>query len=128
MKKADTEGYDKQYSDSKFWEKIGKFAKKAGISVIYAGILLFEVLKKPEISSKDKAIIIGALGYFITPLDLIPDMIPGGFVDDLAALLFALRRVKSNIDDETRIKAKERLKQWFSNFDEKDLREVEKIL
>lgn len=127
MKRVDTENYEKQYSDSKFWEKVGKFAKKSGISVVYAGILLFEVLKKPKVSSKDKAIIIGALGYFINPLDLIPDMIPGGFVDDLAALAYALKRVRTYIDNETRIRVKERLKQWFPSFEEKDLKEIEKI-
>ncbi len=128
MKNINTEEYEKQYSESKFLEKIGNFAKKAGINVIYAGILLFEVMKKPEVPSKDKAIIIGALGYFIAPLDLIPDMIPGGFVDDLGALAFALARVKNYIDHEIKLKSKERLRQWFPNFDENDLSGVEKFL
>lgn len=41
------------------------------------------------------AIIIGALGYFILPLDFIPDAIPVlGFSDDLAALVAAYGYVK----------------------------------
>lgn len=30
--------------------------------------------------------IIGVLGYFIFPLDLIPDFLPGGYIDDLAMI------------------------------------------
>lgn len=42
---------------------------------------------------KDKAIIIGALGYLISPLDVIPDAIPiAGLGDDVAVLLYVLRK------------------------------------
>lgn len=58
---------------------------------------------------KAKAIIIGALGYFILPTDLIPDFLPGvGYGDDMSALAIALGTVTAYIKDEHKAKARER--------------------
>jgi uncharacterized membrane protein YkvA (DUF1232 family) len=114
-----TEEFDdsgKHYSDEKFWGKLKKFAKKAGSSVVYAVLLLYFTLQKPEVPMKAKTIIIGALGYFILPLDLIPDIAVGvGFTDDLGALGVALFQVAMYIDDDIKNKAKEKLKEWFGD-------------
>ncbi|MDK7667321.1 MULTISPECIES: YkvA family protein [Cytobacillus] len=108
------EAAGKNYSDDKFWNKLKKFAKKAGSSVVYAVLLLYYTLQKPEVPAKAKAIIIGALGYFILPFDLIPDVAVGiGYTDDLGALGVALFQVAMYIDDEIKEKAKEKLKDWF---------------
>ena len=73
-------------------------------------------------SKKDKAIIIGALGYMISPLDAIPDAIPiAGLTDDLAVLLYVLKKVWSDIDPEIQAKAKKRLSKWF---DEDEIAEI----
>ena len=106
----------KNYSEDKFWNKLKKFAKKAGSSVVYAVLLLYFTLQKPEVPAKAKAIIIGALGYFILPFDLIPDVAVGvGYVDDLGALGVALFQVAMYIDDDIKGKAKEKLKDWFGD-------------
>lgn len=124
-----TSGYEKKYSDSSFWDKVGRFAKKAGLSVIYAGLLLNEVLKNPLVPAKEKAIIMAALGYFISPLDIIPDITPvAGYSDDLIALGMALTKVKFYITDSEKAKAKAKLKEWFKNFTDDDLKEVDKFL
>lgn len=108
------EAAGENYSDDKFWDKLKKFAKKAGSSVVYAVLLLYYTLQKPEVPTKAKAIIIGALGYFILPFDLIPDVAVGiGYTDDLGALGVALFQVAMYIDDEIKEKAKEKLKDWF---------------
>lgn len=110
------EAAGKNFSDEKFWEKLKKFAKKAGSSVVYAVLLLYFTLQKPAVPAKAKAIIIGALGYFILPLDLIPDIAVGvGYTDDLGALGVALFQVAMYIDDEIRQKAKEKIKDWFGD-------------
>lgn len=104
------------YSDDKFWVKLKKFAKKAGSSVVYAVLLLYYTLQKPEVPAKAKAVIIGALGYFILPLDLIPDFVTGvGYTDDLGALGFALFQVAMYIDDSIKLKAKDKLTEWFGD-------------
>lgn len=113
----------KHFSDEKFWDKLKKFAKKAGSSVVYAVLLLYFTLQKPEVPMKAKAIIIGALGYFILPFDLIPDIAVGvGYADDLGALGVALFQVAMYIDDDIKAKAKEKLKDWFGeNVDTSDI-------
>jgi uncharacterized membrane protein YkvA (DUF1232 family) len=104
----------KHYSEDKFWEKLKRYAKKAGSSVVYAVLLLYYTLQKPEVPTKAKATIIGALGYFIFPFDLIPDVMVGvGYTDDLGALGIALFQVAIYIDNEIKQKAKEKLIEWF---------------
>ncbi|HRX59555.1 MAG TPA: YkvA family protein [Eubacteriales bacterium] len=44
--------------------------------------------------------IVGALIYFLSPVDLIPDVIPGvGILDDAAVIAFALKFVHDDIKD-----------------------------
>ena len=107
--------YQKNYSESGLWKKIGEVAKKAGSNVIYLALVLYYVLKSPDVSVGNKSIIIGALGYFILPLDLIPDVIPiMGFTDDLAALTLAYKAVKASVTPRVEAQAKQKLSQWFS--------------
>jgi uncharacterized membrane protein YkvA (DUF1232 family) len=114
--KQEFEDSGKHFSDEKFWGKLKKFAKKAGSSVVYAVLLLYFTLQKPEVPVKAKTIIIGALGYFILPLDLIPDIAVGvGYTDDLGALGVALFQVAMYIDEDIKSKAKDKLKEWFGD-------------
>jgi len=110
--------YQKNYSDDQFWGKLKKVARKAGAKLVYCALLLFYVLKNPATPRADRAKILGALGYFILPLDIIPDFIPiAGFSDDLAALMWGIYSVATNITPEVRLQAKEKLVQWFKDDD-----------
>lgn len=54
------------------------------------------------------------MAYFISPIDGIPDILPGvGFGDDLSALGVALATILSNIDEEIVTTAKLKMKEWF---------------
>jgi uncharacterized membrane protein YkvA (DUF1232 family) len=113
--------YGKHYSEEKFTDKMLKMAKKAGVKVVYAAYLLYYVLIDKTVLIKDKAIIIGALGYFILPFDLIPDFIPViGFADDLTALVMAVKAVSNNITPEISQKAKAKVVGLFGTVDEVD--------
>jgi uncharacterized membrane protein YkvA (DUF1232 family) len=47
---------------------------------------LLSALDNPETPAPLKALIVGAIGYIILPIDLIPDMLPVvGYTDDLAS-------------------------------------------
>lgn len=110
----DVEKYSGNYSEEGLWNKLAKFAKKAGIKVVNVTLLLYYVLTCDEVEQKDKLLIMGALGYLILPLDLIPDSVPGlGFTDDLAALLYAYNSVKAHVTPEKEEKAKKQLQEWF---------------
>lgn len=89
-------------------------------------MLLYYTLQQPETPIKAKSVIIGALGYFIFPIDLIPDFIPiAGFSDDLTALMAAVVMVAFYINEDTKTKARSRLKVWFGNYDESDLDKID---
>lgn len=115
----------KYYSEDKFWGKLKKFGKKAGTSVVYTGLILYFTLQKPELPPRVKAIIIGALGYFIFPIDVIPDIATGvGYTDDLGVLIVALLQVAMYIDDEVKKKARDKLRDWFG--DDVDTSDIDK--
>ena len=110
------------YSEEGLWDKIKSVAKHAGIKVIYLALVLYYTATADSTPTSKKAIIYGALGYFILPLDLIPDAIPVvGFSDDLAALVWCVAAVASSITPQIKQQAKDRLTNWFGNYDESEL-------
>ncbi|UQZ85120.1 hypothetical protein SK3146_04403 [Paenibacillus konkukensis] len=118
--------YIKQYSDDSFWLKMKKFAKKAGGKAVYAALLLFYALQSPKVPMKAKAVIMGALGYFISPLDAIPDITPGiGFGDDLGVLVGALLTIAMYIDADIKAKARSKVTAWFGPDAEGDLTAID---
>ena len=50
-----------------------------------------------EIPKKTIVLIVTALLYFISPIDLIPDWLPGGFIDDAALVTWILQSLSSDI-------------------------------
>ena len=105
-------------------EKISKIAKRAGAKLVYVSLILYYTLQSDKVAIKDKAIIVGALGYLISPLDVIPDAIPIiGLGDDLAVLLYVLNKI-GNVSDEIKDKAKSKLVKWF---DEDEMEEISEI-
>lgn len=121
MEKKDLNKYKNQYSEKNLLQKISRFAKIAGLNTIYYVLLLYNLLLSDSTSIADKTIIWGALGYFICPLDVIPDMLVGtGFLDDAAALTLALSMLVTSITPEVKDKAKSQLHDWF-DFDDSDL-------
>ena len=122
---ANIKEYEKEFSFSKLVEKIKNTAKKAGLRTIYMVLLLYYSLGSPELSILDKATIYGALGYFISPLDLIPDYIPViGYLDDVSILGWALKKIYHNITDTTRKQAKTKLFDWFGNYNEEEINDL----
>lgn len=118
--------YKEEYTEKKLVDKIKKNFSKAGASVVYAVLLLFYSLKDPNVPAKAKATIIGALGYFITPLDLILDEVPvAGYTDDLATIMLALGVVAIYLTDETKEKAKRKTKQLFGNIGNDEFEKVD---
>jgi len=114
--------YRKYFSDDQFWGKLKKLARKAGVKIVYAALLLYYVLRNPATPRADRTKIIGALGYLILPADLIPDFLPAvGYTDDLAALMWALYSVARNVTPEVKIMARQKLGEWFEDYDNTDL-------
>ncbi|WP_076412545.1 YkvA family protein [Shewanella sp. UCD-KL12] len=107
-------GTTEGYTDEGFWNKVKLFAKKAGREVIENALCLYYAAQRPDTPKWAKTIIFGALAYFITPLDAIPDLTPlVGFSDDLGALAAALAMVSMYIDDAVESQAAAKAATWF---------------
>ena len=124
ISKEDIQEHGKHFSEEKFWDKLKKFAKKAGVKVVYGALILYFTLQRPDVPKKVKLTIIGALGYFILPIDVVPDLLPGvGYVDDLGVIMFALAQVAMHVDQDMKNQAKSKLKDWFG--DDTDVSEID---
>ncbi len=106
--------YQGEYSETKLWSKLSKFARQLGKDLVYQVLVLYYVMKSPDVPFKTKSIIVGALGYLILPLDLIPDVIPMlGFTDDAAAIAQAYMAVKNSITPDIEAQARNKTNEWF---------------
>ena len=109
-------GYAKDYSEEGFWDKIAKVVKSAGLELIYKAVQLYHATQSPACPAGVKAAIYAALGYFILPIDVVPDFIPGvGFADDLAALTAALVMAGAYIDLGVKTKARNTIRRLFGD-------------
>ena len=125
MELPDFMSYSNKFTQKDFVDKIARIAKRAGAKLIYAALLLYYTLQSDHISTKDKAIIIGALGYMISPIDVIPDAIPiAGLTDDLAVLLYVLKKIWVDVDPKVKERAKQKLSNWF---DDDEIKEIDSL-
>lgn len=121
--------FAKYFSESNLVDKIKKVAAVAGITVIYPVLILWKLFNSGDVPAEKKAIIIAALGYFIFPMDLIADIIPGiGYADDAAALMTALKMTLANINQDLTDDVKKNLHEWFGDFDEKSLETIDSVI
>ncbi len=95
--------YSNSYSDKSFWNKIKHIPENTGCSVLRAAYTLYVLLKAPSVPLWAKTAIIGALGYFIVPIDVIPDFPIGiGYVDDVALMTLILGQLYAFINKDIR--------------------------
>ncbi|WP_434999677.1 YkvA family protein [Vibrio scophthalmi] len=106
--------YSSQYSDDNFWTKVKGFAKVAGENVLAPALKLYYAARDPDTPVWATTVVYGALGYFISPIDAIPDITPVvGYTDDLGVLIAATAAIAAHIKEIHKQKAKETLKRWF---------------
>ncbi|MEG3862173.1 DUF1232 domain-containing protein [Microcoleus sp. herbarium12] len=102
------------YSDESFWAKLKKFALTAGREVVEKALTLYYTAQNPNVPAWAKTVVVGALTYFISPIDAIPDILVGvGFTDDLGVLLAAIATVSVYINAETKAQAQQKMSDWF---------------
>lgn len=94
--KRDVREEDIKYVEQNFWQKLaslkGKHSFKRDL------LALYRFMKDPTVSLLKKAVAIGALLYFILPLDSIPDLSPIiGFLDDIGIVAMAVKYLSNEI-------------------------------
>lgn len=87
-----------------FWTKIKKFAGKIPFTKDAIAMYYCAVDSKTPLWAK--GIAFGALAYFISPVDAIPDALLGlGFTDDAAILAAGIKAIAGQVTDEHMDKA-----------------------
>ena len=115
-----------QFEEKKFWNKLTNYAKAAGQKTVYTGLLLYYAFRREDTPRWAKGIVMGALTYFVSPIDGVPDLTPFlGYTDDFSVMMFALVTISAYINQEVRAKAKLQLETWFGKPDEEILAEVD---
>mgnify|MGYP003392021349 CR=1 FL=1 len=107
-------GFENEYSENRFWEKVTAYARTAGKEVVEKALWLYYSAQHPGTPAWAKSVIYGALGYFIFTLDAVPDLTPiAGYAADLGVLVVALATVAVYVNDEIKAKAAARIEAWF---------------
>jgi uncharacterized membrane protein YkvA (DUF1232 family) len=119
--------YRKHYSDDSFWKKLKRISKFAGMKVVYPALLLHYLLKSDDVPLRAKLMITASLGYFILPIDFIPDFAPLiGFTDDLGVLVLIIKQMATYITPEIRENARKHVNKWFREADSQALDTLER--
>ena len=109
-------GNEPSINDDTFWQKVRDHALRAGREVIEKALVLYYCLQDSRTPAWARATIVGALGYWILPMDAIPDLIPGaGYADDLGALAAAAATVSAHIKPEHKEKAQDQVDHLFGS-------------
>ena len=91
-----------------FWPKLAKVF--AAIPFAEDALAAYYCAFDRTTPLKVKGVLLGALAYFILPLDAIPDFLLGlGFTDDMAVLLTAISMIRGHLKPEHYDKARETL-------------------
>lgn len=114
---------EKYYSSEKLIHKLKKYGMNLGFKGLHGVATLYVALKSPTLQKEQKLMILGVLGYFILPIDLIADVLPAvGLADDIVIITKAISTIYSSITDEMKAEAHDLLKKIFG---EKYLPEIE---
>lgn len=93
----------------KFWGTLKKAARQ--IPFTRDLVAAYYCATDPKVPLRVRATLIGALAYFVSPLDAVPDFLVGvGFGDDATVLATAIAMVATHITNEHRRKAEDALK------------------
>jgi uncharacterized membrane protein YkvA (DUF1232 family) len=96
--------YQKMRTDIREWlqTKTGSSSKWSEYLLLAPDLfhLLAKLAMDKEVPSSEKAKIAGALAYFISPIDLVPEALfgPLGYLDDVALAAFVINSVVKNCD------------------------------
>lgn len=102
------------FSPTAFWGKLARHARAAGRELVEKALWFHYAAERPDVPRWARLTMWGALAYFVLPVDVVPDFLPGaGYVDDLGAFAAALATVARFIDDDVKAKAHRRLLEWF---------------
>lgn len=79
-----------------FWRKIRRYVR--AVPFAEEAVAAWYAARDPSTPAHVRAVLVGALAYFVVPVDMVPDFLAGlGFTDDAAVLMAALQTVRGHI-------------------------------
>ncbi len=107
-----------------------RIISKAGTKVLYTALLLYYAFRRSDLPAWARSVVIGALGYLLSPIDSIPDLTPLiGYTDDLGVLSYGLVLIAAYINEDVRKQARLKLNRWMGyHLDIESVQKVEHIL
>lgn len=112
-KNVELKKFEKKYSEEGFWKKIAKYGQKAGKVAVLNALKLYYAMKLGKATPKQITLILGALGYLISPIDFLPDVLPGGLFDDSGILVLVVGLISCCSDPEVVKAAEAKVSEWF---------------
>ena len=105
---ANREKYAQEFDEEQFERKTARGG--FGRSVLRKLYTLYEVLRDEDTPAWVKLGIVCVLGYFVCPIDAIPDMLPlVGYGDDMAIVAAELASIASYVTPSVRRRVEDRL-------------------
>lgn len=96
---------DRARVERRFWEKLRKYIRR--VPFVEDAVAGYYCAMDPATPLQVKAVLFGALAYFVLPIDIVPDFVAWlGFTDDAAVLYAAVRTVAPHIKDRHRAQAR----------------------
>ena len=83
---------------SKYLSKNGLSSAKETLLLMKSYLLDISTGRYKDYDIKKLIIIIAAIIYVITPIDLLPDLIPPGLIDDLSIVAWALKEAAAELE------------------------------
>jgi uncharacterized membrane protein YkvA (DUF1232 family) len=99
------------FSDLFRW--LGEHASRLGEHILFTALVLYYAALSPHTPAWARAVIIGALAYLISPVDAYPDVMPGGYTDDVGVMVKALAVTAIHITPEVKERARIQVAEWF---------------
>lgn len=113
-KDPDTDHYQQLYSEEGFWKKLASSSRKAGRKALNSALRMYYSARDPATPMWAKTTLYGALGYFISPIDAIPDLTPVlGYTDDIGVMAAATAVVAAHITAAHIKQAEEQVSRWL---------------
>jgi len=99
--------------EQRFWQKL----KRVLVRIPFAEDLVaaYYCAADPDTPGYVRAVLLGAIAYFVLPIDMVPDILAGlGFTDDASVLAAAVAAVGRHLQPQHRALAKRALEQISS--------------
>lgn len=98
------DGRDEARVERGFWSKLRRHGRR--VPFLKDALAAYYCARDPATPLQVKAVLMGALAYFVVPTDLMPDFVALlGFTDDASVLYAAIRSIAPHIDARHRAQA-----------------------